>query len=300
MLRENTGKGPKQFSLKVGADTQLMTFLLSKLGGYSRSAVKSLLSHRQVLLNDDLVITRHDHELHAGDRISIRSAKSMSKVVFEHPMVKLLYEDEVVIVVEKSAGFLSVGTDREKERTVYHVLNQYMKAKGRNNRIYVVHRLDRDTSGLMLFAKTEDAQQKLQKNWDDMVIERTYIAIAEGEVVPPKGEIRSYLTEDKQMRMHASETDNGGQLAITRYEVLRSNKGYSLLQLNLETGRKNQIRVQLQSIGHPVSGDKKYGGQASPAKRLCLHAATLKFKHPVSGKPMSFTLPAPASFSKLI
>ncbi|MBP5319283.1 MAG: RluA family pseudouridine synthase [Paludibacteraceae bacterium] len=300
MTKNEANGSTKQFSMKVSEESTVMDFLSSKLSGYSRTAVKSLLSHRQVLLNGELVLTRHDDMLHPGDRVVVRSAKAASKIVFEHPMIKLLYEDDVIVVIEKRAGFLSVGTDREKEKTVYHVLNQYMKAQKRQGRIYVVHRLDRDTSGLMLFAKTEEAQQTLQKNWNDMVIERSYIAVVEGAMETPSGEIRSYLTEDKQMRMHSSPTDNGGQLAVTRYECQRVNKNYSLLRLQLETGRKNQIRVHMQSIGHPVSGDKKYGGQTSPAKRLCLHAATLKFVHPVTRKPMSFVLPVPASFSKLV
>lgn len=290
----------KQFSLRVDEDGLLMEFLMRRLNGYSRTSIKSLLSHRQVWLNDSMVLSRHDDAVKKGDKISIRSSKGMMRQRLEHPLLKVVYEDEAVIVVDKGCGLLSVGTDKEKEKTAYHLLNVYMKQLGPKYRIYVVHRLDRDTSGLMVFAKTQEAQEKLQANWNDMVIERSYIAVVQGIVPDDEGVIKSYLTEDKQLRMHASPTDNGGQYAETHYEVLYRGKAYTMLKLDLATGRKNQIRVQLQAIGFPISGDKKYGGDTSPAKRLCLHAATLKFTHPLTGRPLSFTLPTPAAFQRMM
>ncbi|MBP5259123.1 MAG: RluA family pseudouridine synthase [Paludibacteraceae bacterium] len=290
----------KQFSVRVDEDGLLMEFLLRKLNGYSRTAVKSLLAHRQVWLNDAMVLSRHDDAVKKGDKISIRSSKGMMRQRLEHPLLKVVYEDDAVIVVDKGYGLLSVGTDKEKEKTAYHLLNMYMKQLGPKYRIFVVHRLDRDTSGLMVFAKTQEAQEKLQANWNDMVIERSYVAVVEGVVPDDEGVIKSYLTEDKQLRMHASDKDNGGQYAETHYEVMHRGKAYTMLKLDLATGRKNQIRVQLQSIGFPISGDKKYGGKTSPAKRLCLHAATLKFTHPVTGRPLSFTLPTPSAFQYMM
>jgi 23S rRNA pseudouridine1911/1915/1917 synthase len=204
------------------------------------------------------------------------------------------------MVVYKKEGFLTVGTDKDKINTVYHVLNKYMKSYGRDKRIYVVHRLDRETSGLLIFAKSQEVQETLQKNWTKMVTERSYWAVVTGTMPDKKGVIKSYLTEDKSLIMHASEKDNGGDYAELEYEVLQEKHPYTLLKLSLETGRKNQIRVQLKSVGCPIVGDKKYGSTYKTAGRVCLHAGMLHFVHPVTKKHHQFEAPLPVEFKKLL
>lgn len=291
----------KQFSVKVLKDAPLMDFLTERLTDYNRTKLKSLLAHRQLWLNGEVMLTRHDYPLKAGDRVDVRSAKVLrKKQKLEHSQLKVVFEDDSIIIVYKNEGFLTVGTDREKIQTVYHVLNQYMKSYGRENRIYVVHRLDRETSGLLVFAKSKEVQEKLQSNWESLMIERSYTAIVKGQMPQTNGVIKAYLWEDKQLRMHASATDNGGQYAETKYAVLGTKGPYTMVQLWLKTGRKNQIRVHLQSVGCPIVGDKKYGGPSSPIKRVCLHAGLLVFKHPETGQVLRFEWPVPASFNKLV
>ncbi|NCC99186.1 MAG: RluA family pseudouridine synthase [Bacteroidia bacterium] len=299
MRNKPTSSNQKQFSLKVTEAKPLMEFLSLKLPDYSKTTLKSLLTHRQLFLNGEIMLVQHDYMLKPGDRIDIRSSKGERGHVLDHPSLKIIYEDDAILVVDKKEGLLSVRTEKDGFETASHLLNTYMRAYGRGSHIYVVHRLDRDTSGVMMFAKTKEVQEILRDNWNDLVQERTYIAVAEGVFEQAKGTIASYLTEDVQKKMHSSLKDNGGQYAVTHYEVVAANKKYSLLKLNLETGRKNQIRVHLQSIGHPVTGDTKYGGSNSPAKRLCLHAETLKFKHPVTKKLVAFEIPVPTSFLRL-
>lgn len=283
----------KKFSIRVTADAPLMEFLESKLSGYSRNTLKSLLKHHQLMLNGQVLLTRHDHPLKNGDVIDVLSASQSVSAGLNHPKLSILYEDEHIIVVEKKEGLLSVKSPNTTEESATHLLNQYLRPLGREHYIYVVHRLDRETSGVMMFAKSKEVQQQLRDNWKSYVTERSYVAIADGVFEEKSGRIESYLTEDIKKVMHSSPTDNGGQLAITNYKVLQSNGKDSLVRLNLETGRKNQIRVQLQSIGHPITGDVKYGGKKGRYGRMCLHAETIRFKHPVTGKQLAFTVPVP-------
>lgn len=286
-------QGQKKFSMRVTEDAPLMEFLKSKLKDYSNTTLKSLLKHRQLMLNGSISIDRHDYQLHNGDVVDVISASQHGKGALEHPMLKILYEDDDIIVVDKKEGLLSVKGPNTTEESATHILNQYLRPLGRDHYVFAVHRLDRETSGVMMFAKKKEVQQMLRDDWKKYVVERTYIAIAEGVPEPAEGKIESYLTEDYKKVMHSSLTDNGGQFSVTNYKVLQSNKKYSVIKLNLETGRKNQIRVHLQSIGHSVAGDVKYGGKKSPWGRVCLHAETLKFKHPVTEKLMAFSVVTP-------
>jgi len=283
----------KKFSIKVTEDAPLMEYLRKKLPDYSHTTLKQLFQHRQLMLNGTTLITAHNHLLKKGDIVDILSASQNGKGVLDNPMLKILFEDDDIIVVEKQAGLLSVKTPNTTDESATHILNRYLRPLGRDHYVYAVHRLDRETSGVMMFAKKKEIQQILRDDWKKYVVERTYIAIAEGIIEQKEGRIETYLKEDFKKVMHSSPTDNGGQLSITNYKVLRTNKRYSLVKLNLETGRKNQIRVHLQSIGHSVVGDIKYGGKKSMYGRVCLHAETLKFKHPVSGKLMAFSVATP-------
>lgn len=291
------GSEQKKFSVRVTEDAPLMEFLEKKLSGYSRNTIKALIKHRQLLLDGHTVLTRHDYPLKKGGVVDVLSSAQSVASGLNHPKLSIIFEDEHIIVVEKKEGLLSVKTPNTPEESATHLLNQYLRPQGRDHYIYVVHRLDRETSGVMMFAKSKEVQQTLRDNWKKYVTERSYVVIVDGVIEQKKGRIESYLTEDIKKVMHSSPVDNGGQLAITNYTVISTNGRESLVRLNLETGRKNQIRVQLQSIEHPVAGDVKYGSRNSRYGRLCLHAETLRFKHPVTGKPMAFSVPVPFKLS---
>ncbi|MCK4839930.1 MAG: RluA family pseudouridine synthase, partial [Desulfobulbaceae bacterium] len=200
----------------------------------------------------------------------------------------ILHEDRDLIVVVKSVGLLTIGTDREKFRTAHYLLNDYVR-KGNPkspNRVYVVHRLDQDTSGILIFAKSEQAKKFLQKNWQQT--EKHYLAIVHGRLVAKEGEISSYLTENKAQKVYSTLDPTKGKLSRTAYKVLQETKGFSLVEIHLLTGRKHQIRVHFAEKGHPVAGDRKYGNGDHFSKRLALHARSISFIHPFSGRPMTF------------
>lgn len=274
--------------------SSLLDFLLAKLAGQSKTSLKTLFRNRQVSVNGQAVCK--DIPLRPADRIEIDYAKR--RVDFSHPLLKIVWEDDSLIVVEKSAGLLSMATDREKNRTAYHLLSEYVKKSNPANRIFILHRLDRETSGLMMFAKNQSVQHELQDNWSEMITRRTYVAVVEGCPEKETDLLTSYLAENAGLKVYV--TSVGGQEAIMRYTVLKSNGVYSLLKLELETGRKNQIRAQLESIGCPVAGDPKYGAATNPARRLMLHASALGFVHPVTNREMAFETSVPSSFNGLV
>ncbi len=213
--------------------------------------------------------------------------------------VTILYEDYDIIVIDKMAGLLTMGTDREKERTAYFMLNEYVK-KGNSrsrNRIFIVHRLDRDTSGLLIFAKTEQAKHFLQDKWEGF--DKKYFAVVHGILQEKEGTITSYLAENNSYRVYSANPEKG-KFSSTGYQVIKESEKYSLLEIKLFTGRKNQIRVHLSEKGHPVVGDKIYGGKDTSAKRLALHSASLKILHPYTTKEMVFTSEIPAYFNTLV
>ena len=275
---------------------ELMSFLMKKMAGISRTRVKSMLTHRVVLV-DNNIQTRHDCPLKPGMKVQISRAKHNRE--FRHPMLKLLYEDAYLIVVEKKEGLLSVATDHQKERTAQHILNEYVKRENRNNRIYVVHRLDRETSGIMMYAKDEKTQHTLRDNWHHIVTDRRYVTIVQGEMEKDQGSVESWLT-DRKLYVSSSAHDDGGKYALTHYRTIKRANGYSLLEVQLETGRKNQIRVHMQQLGHPVLGDERYGCEANPLGRMALHAFKLCFRHPVTGELMEFETPYPPAFKSLM
>lgn len=208
----------------------------------------------------------------------------------------IVYEDKDIIVINKPTHLLTISTDNEKEKTLFHKVYLYLKKKNKNNKVFVVHRLDKDTSGLIVFAKSELVKKKLQNNWDQSI--RNYVAVVNGNVEKDKETLRSYLKETKTLLVYSTK-DKSGDLAITSYQKIISNKEYSLLSINIKTGRKNQIRVQLNDINHPIVGDKKYGIKKDPLRRLCLHANYLEFMHPITNKKMSFDIDIPNSFISL-
>ncbi|MGE5447293.1 MAG: RluA family pseudouridine synthase [Bacteroidales bacterium] len=286
----------KEVAVKVTESGELMNFLIARFPEKSRSAIKSLLAHKQVTV-DDMVTTKFDHPLKKGQMVFLNKKKSEEKPRFRE--MRIVHEDAHVIVIDKNSGLLSMASDTEKQRTAYSMLSEYVKRFDPKNLIFIVHRLDRETSGLMMFARSKKVQELLQKDWNESIIERSYVAIVEGAVEKTEDTITSWLKENKAMVMYSSQTPEDGQKAVTHYKVLKSNKSFSLLDVKLETGRKNQIRVHMKDMGHPVAGDKKYGAKTNPVGQMGLHARVLAFKHPITGKSLRFDTPVPMKFQKL-
>ena len=284
-------------TFNVKSQTKLLDFLFSAMPDRKRTTVKDYLKHRQVMVGQN-VTTQFDTELFPGNTVSVNTSREFQ--TFSHPRIKIVYEDDDILVVNKGYGLLSVGTDSIKEGTAYSILREYLKRKDQRNKIFIVHRLDQHTSGLMMFAKNTQAKETMQHNWNNMVLERRYNAIIRGRMEPAEGEIRSYLTENSAHEVYSTQNPEEGQLAVTRYRTVGHRGPYTLLELNLATGRKNQIRVHLKDSGHPIVGDRRYGSDESPIHRLALHARTLRFVHPVTRRDMNFSCPLPASFSKLV
>ncbi len=211
--------------------------------------------------------------------------------------LNILYEDKYLIVIEKPSGLLTIGTIKERENTLYKKVSDYVKKQHKSNKIFIVHRLDKDTSGIILFAKNEEVKRKLQRDWDKTI--RKYIALVEGNVAQ-NGIIKNYLGETKTLKTFITNNKNLGKLAITKYYVLKNAKEYSLLNIEILTGRKNQIRVHMESINHSIVGDKKYGSKKNPIRRLCLHANYLEFIHPITNKKIIINSNYPIIFDKLI
>ncbi|AOZ92120.1 RluA family pseudouridine synthase [Paenibacillus crassostreae] len=273
--------------------SELLVFLVSTLSNEGRNSIKSMLARGQILVNGRPE-TAYNFPLQPGNTVTV----SKGKIVEEIPLIglRIMFEDDDIIVVNKEAGLLSVASAKENELTAYRQLTAHVRESNPNNRIFVVHRLDRDTSGVMMFAKNEEVKQTLQNSWQDSVKERTYIALVEGKIKKPEGTIKSWLKESSTLKMYSSPYPNDGQEAITHYKMIQSNNYFSLLEVNLETGRKNQIRVHMQDIGHPVAGDKKYGAKTKTIGRLGLHAQILAFEHPTKGEVMTFKTDIPKTF----
>ncbi|WP_321332075.1 RluA family pseudouridine synthase [uncultured Bacteroides sp.] len=283
------------FSVKESEE--LMPFIMKVMSGISRNTAKSLLSKRQVLV-DNVITTQYNFVLKAGMKVQI--SKEKGRKDFHSNLLKIIYEDGHLLVVDKREGLLSVGTDAQKERTAHSILNEYVQRSGKQFRVFIVHRLDKDTSGLMIFAKDEKTKFTLQDYWDEIVKDRRYVAVVSGELEKDNGTITSWLKDNKVYVTYSSMTNNGGEKAITHYKTIKRANGYSLVELELETGKKNQIRVHMQDMAHPVLGDSKYGDGKDPLGRLALHAFKLCFYHPVTGDLMEFETPYPAAFKKLM
>ncbi|MFD1850623.1 RluA family pseudouridine synthase [Oceanobacillus bengalensis] len=284
----------KSLIFKVEEETELLKFLLKVMSNRSRNSVKSILTRGQVTV-DEHMETKHNYPLHPGQMVTVLKNEEAKK---ENVLVgmSIVYEDKDVIIINKEAGLLTIATEKEKKLTAHHQLMEHVRRANPANRIFVVHRLDKDTSGVMMFAKSEKVKRKLQDNWKQMVKERTYVALVEGNVQQQQGVMKTYLKESKTHMMYSSPDRNDGQLAITHYKKIQSNKNFSLLELQLETGRKNQIRVHMQDLGHSIVGDKKYGSKQNPIGRLGLHASVLSFEHPFNGRLMLFKADIPKSF----
>lgn len=292
MQRRNAARATV-FTVKEG--TELLTFVMKALDGISRNKAKSILTNGGVLVNKKIQ-RQHDFALKAGDHIEI--SKQKPGTTLESKFVKLVYEDAHIIVIEKSIGILSMASSHHAF-CVKTVLDDYFRRSHQRCNAHVVHRLDRDTSGLLVYAKTMEAEQILERNWHDIVTDRRYLALVSGELQKKQGSVESWLKDNKAYFTYSSPTDNGGKYALTHYKTLRSNGKYSLVELKLETGRKNQIRVHMQDLGCPVCGDIKYGNGDNPIGRLALHAFRLNFYHPITRELLRFETTHPKSFTSV-
>ena len=281
---------------KVTKECELLEFLLETFKSQSRNSVKSLLSSHRVSV-DGAPVSQFNFKLYPEDTIIISNSPIKKKTRSRLPII---YEDDDLIVINKPSGLLSIASDNEKSSTAYRMLSDYVQQKDKHNRVFVVHRLDEDTSGVFMIAKNVQIQQALQEHWNDIVKKRGYYAIVEGVMEKKSDTIKTYLKKNSQNLMYSSKRAGDGQLAITHYKVMKENKKYSLLDVNIDTGRKNQIRVHLGERGHYIIGDDKYGKPANPIKRLGLHAYELDFIHPFTGKLVKFAAPMPKEFSLLM
>lgn len=283
-------------TLSVEQESELMKFLLEKLPHKNKNNIKSLLTNDQIEV-DGNTESKYNLKLKPGSKVKVKWERSPVTKSFRG--FSIVFEDEHLIVIDKHAGILSVASESERKYTAYSFLSKHVKRDNPANKIFIVHRLDRDTSGLMVFAKSTVVQHQMQDNWRNVITERTYIAIAEGVIKENEGEISSYLHENAAMVVYSDQNPEGGKRAITHFKVLKRSEEYTLLEVRLDTGRKNQIRVHMQEFGHPLIDDKKYGGTDNPINRLGLHSKVLGFIHPVTQRPMRFETPIPRKFMRL-
>lgn len=274
----------------ASADLSLLEALAKLSPESSKTTLRSWLKEGRITVNGQIVKVASTPIL-IGQEIAL-SPKSR----YIEGGIRIQYEDQHIVVIDKPSGLLSVATDYEKGKTAHGMLKDYYRPK----RVFVVHRLDQDTSGVMLFALTEEARDQLKAIFEEHAIERVYFAIVEGQVKQHSGSWESYLYEDDHYVVHSTTDPDEGQIAITHFTVISSSKRCTALKLQLQTGRKNQIRVHCQDAGFPIIGDKKYGAASNPIKRLCLHAHVLAFEHPVTNKPLRFESPIPDEFEKLL
>ncbi len=289
-----------KFTVKEPAP--LLDFLLKATGSSTKTKIRNLLQHGSVVV-DGAVQKRGDTALKTGQTVEIARKETIEakKASARRPDAPfpLLFEDPHLIAMEKPSGLLSIGTDTEKTKTFYKMVSEYVKeASEDREKIFIVHRLDREVSGVMLFAKSEDVKQALQDNWADT--EKIYLALVEGHPEKESGTVRTWLKENSALQVFvASEHTSGAKLAVTHYKVLKTFATKSLLEVQIETGRKHQIRIHMAEINCPIAGDKKYGATSNPIGRLGLHASTLAFTHPVTGERIRLNAKTPNAFTRM-
>ncbi|PKP20052.1 MAG: RNA pseudouridine synthase [Bacteroidetes bacterium HGW-Bacteroidetes-21] len=274
-----------------------MKYLLTQLPHKTRNNIKTLLKYKKIRV-DGKPILQYNYMLKPGQKVEISWDKEPENKKYEK--INIVFEDNDIIVINKNEGVLSISTGKETTLTAYNILSSHVKNQKQSNRIFVVHRLDRDTSGLMMFAKNQETQKILQEDWQNNIIERSYVAVVEGIADPPQGTITSWLYESVALIVYSSQNPEKGVKATTHYETMYNTSEFSLLKIILETGRKNQIRVHMKDLGCPVIGDKKYGAKSNPIGRLGLHAWILSFRHPKTREIMHFETPVPSKFRNMM
>lgn len=279
-------------NLVVKNDGELLEYLYNHLD-MPKKRIKQYLTHGSIYVNNNKV-KQYNYKVITGMTIVINTDNNNKKLPFD-----ILFEDNHIIVVNKPSGLLTIATTKEKEKTLYHIVRDYVIKKDKNKKIFIVHRLDKDTSGIVIFAKDEKTKNKLQENWNEYVKLREYVGIVYGNIEKKEGQIVQKLKETKTNLVYVSH-NNEGKEAITNYKVLKENNNYSMLKIDIETGRKNQIRVAFSSINHPIVGDKKYGDKKDKNSRLYLHANRLKLFYPEIKKDILFETSTPTEFKKIM
>jgi 23S rRNA pseudouridine1911/1915/1917 synthase len=283
---------------KVTEETELMVFLIATLPGKNRNNIKTLLRDKFIEV-DNKVQTQYNLKLHPSQTVSVRPKKG-SVLQATYKGLSIIHEDKYLIVINKNAGFLTKATNKERTKTAVAILQEHVQKTNRTNKIHIVHSIEREMSGVMVFAKTEEIRDALQESWNETIQEAIYSVVVQGKVEKETDTITSYLVEsDASLKVHSSQNPKKGKKAITKFETVKVKKGLSLLKVTLETGRKNQIRVHMQDIKHPVIGDKKYGATVSPIDRLGLHLQKLTFKNPITQKLVTYEAPIPKNFTTL-
>ncbi len=296
-MRHTYNKNINEYAhYEVKEDDTLLNFLLNNVKE-SRSKIKATLQGKGIKV-DGKCVTQFDYPLAKGTKVDVSKTKRNNDKL-KSRYVKIVYEDQYLVVIEKNIGILSMAAGH-KSLNVKAVLDDYFKKTRQRCTAHVVHRLDRDTSGLMIYAKDMETEQILEHNWHDIVFDRRYVAVLSGEMEDDEGTIENWLKDNKAYVTYSSPVDNGGKYAITHFRTLERTTEHSLVEFKLETGRKNQIRVHSADMGHPVCGDVKYGNGDDPIHRLCLHAYMLCFYHPVTGQPMEFQTMIPAAFRHVV
>lgn len=294
--RDNRKPNADYLYFTVTEEKPLLEFLLANVNNESRTKIKATLRGRGIKV-DGKTVTQFDFPLQPGMKVAV-SKRKRDDLLLKSRYVKLVYEDRYLVVVEKNIGILSMAAGHSS-LNVKSVLDDYFRKSRQRCTAHVVHRLDRDTSGLMVYAKDMETEQILEHNWHDIVYDRRYVAVVSGEVEDEGGTIANWLKDNKAYITYSSLVDNGGKYAVTHFHTLARTTEHSLVEYRLETGRKNQIRVHSADMGHPVCGDIKYGNGDDPLHRLCLHAYVLCFYHPVTRERMEFETPIPPAFKSL-
>jgi len=285
----------KEISYAVEQADTLLPFLLTHVKGKSRNNLKSLLARRLVAV-DGKPEHRFDHPLAPGQTVTLLSVSAPERDTLPF---EILFENEELLVINKPAGLLSIANEKEKTRTAYHMVTDYVKNQNMDNRVFIVHRLDKETSGVLIFARNEALKHAFQEGWNERIIRRGYTAVVEGVPEEERGTVRSYLIETATHLVFSGDPGPNAKEAITHYRTLKTGGGFAMLDVEIDTGRKNQIRVHMSEMGNPIAGDKQYGAGTNPIGRLCLHANELSFVHPVTGKPTTFIAKTPRDFNRV-
>ena len=285
----------KEISYAVEETDTLLPFLLTHVKGKSRNNLKSLLARRLVAV-DGKPEHRFDHPLAPGQSVTLLSVSAPERDTLPF---EILFENEELLVINKPAGLLSIANEKEKTRTAYHMVTDYVKNQNMDNRVFIVHRLDKETSGVLIFARNEELKRAFQEGWNERIIRRGYTAVVEGVPEEEKGTVRSYLIETATHLVFSGDPGPNAKEAITHYRTLKTGGGFAMLDVEIDTGRKNQIRVHMKDLEHPIAGDKRYDAETNPLGRLCLHAGELILRHPLTGEELTFRARTPKEFHRL-
>ena len=293
---KKSGKKSRQSTFTVNEDTELLKFLLLHIKDKSRNKVKAMLTHKQFKVGKE-IITQYNHPLKKDDEVTVSWDGAFKKESYEG--VKIIFEDDDLIVINKRSGLLSIGSEKEKRQTAYRIITHHIQQENPVARLFVIHRLDREASGLMVFAKNKQTQVDLKDSWQKTFSKNLYLAVTEGTFEKDIDSITSFLNESKALIVYSGNNPKLGKKAITNYSVVKKNEFFTLTEVTQETERKNQIRVHLKSIGHPILGDKKYDSKQNPINRTALHLRRINFIHPATDERMEFETKVPEDFLKI-